>query len=82
VFLVFGSPFGHWGSHNNAFSMGNRDYSVVEADTHIFVSHYPPILPGGSTSRCEMMFVLLYLFVNYVLLSCVVISCEMIFVCD
>jgi hypothetical protein len=35
---VFGSPFGNWGSHNNAFSIGERDYAGIEKGTHIVVT--------------------------------------------
>jgi calcineurin-like phosphoesterase family protein len=50
---VFGSPFGHWGSHNDAFSMGNRDYKCVEQNTDIFITHYPPILPAKRGGGCK-----------------------------
>lgn len=47
---VFGSPYGHWGSHNDAFSMGDRNYKCIEKDTHIVVTHSPPILPSKKSN--------------------------------
>jgi hypothetical protein len=35
---VFGSPYGNWGSHNNAFSIGERDYHDIEKGTHIVIT--------------------------------------------
>lgn len=45
-FRVFGSPYGHWGSHNNAFDASTRgDLNWDVGPTHLFVTHSPPILP-------------------------------------
>ena len=47
---VFGSPFGSWGSHNDAFSIceGHKaqNVMVIEPGTHIVITHSPPVLPG------------------------------------
>ena len=45
---VFGSPFGRWGSHNNAFSAEKKHnlHQALEANTHVVVTHSPPVLPG------------------------------------
>jgi hypothetical protein len=42
---VFGSPYGHWGSHNDAFLNRNISYDDISKDTHIVVTHSPVILP-------------------------------------
>eukprot|EP00759_Apiculatamorpha_spiralis_P058693 PhF_6_TR9260/c0_g1_i2/m.14691 len=43
---VFGSPYGHWGSHNDAFMYKEvLDLSKVEDGTHIVLTHMPPLLP-------------------------------------
>mmetsp|Transcript_71538 Transcript_71538/g.220832 ORF Transcript_71538/g.220832 Transcript_71538/m.220832 type:complete len:630 (-) Transcript_71538:125-2014(-) len=44
---IFGSPFGHWGSHNNAFLIRRGlDYNDVPDGVDVFVTHTPAILPG------------------------------------
>jgi len=51
---VFGSPYGHWGSHNDAFSRGpEHSYDVIEPGTDIIVTHSPPILPGGKRGHAQ-----------------------------
>ena len=43
---VFGSPFGHWGSHNNAFSATEDHVLQLDSDLDILVTHSPPVLPS------------------------------------
>lgn len=53
---VFGSPYGNWGSRNDAFKSEHIDYDFSK-ETHIFVTHYPPILPkeGAGTRESHDM---------------------------
>mmetsp|Transcript_14786 Transcript_14786/g.24165 ORF Transcript_14786/g.24165 Transcript_14786/m.24165 type:complete len:608 (+) Transcript_14786:187-2010(+) len=41
---IFGSPYGHWSSHNNAFKDTRVSYDAMEHGTQIMVTHMPPIL--------------------------------------
>jgi len=43
---VFGSPRGHWGSKNDAFMTFSPDYDALPENTHVVVTHMPPILPS------------------------------------
>jgi hypothetical protein len=51
------SPYGHWGSHNNAFDMGTAglDYECVQPNTHLFLTHYPPILPSQHGVKVRLL---------------------------
>jgi hypothetical protein len=52
---VFGSPFGNWGGRNDAFKAEDIDYNFSK-DVHLFVTHYPPILPkAGGIRECKEM---------------------------
>lgn len=51
---AFGTPYGYWGSHNDAFAQpegAERDYYDAAPGTHIYVTHTPPILPGSDGQR-------------------------------
>eukprot|EP01063_Lacrimia_lanifica_P035814 TRINITY_DN6929_c0_g1_i2.p1 TRINITY_DN6929_c0_g1~~TRINITY_DN6929_c0_g1_i2.p1 ORF type:complete len:611 (+),score=220.23 TRINITY_DN6929_c0_g1_i2:66-1898(+) len=50
-FKVFGSPYAHWGSQNDAFKLRDPDFSVMEEGTHMFVTHMPALLPKDHGSR-------------------------------
>jgi len=43
---VFGSPYAHYGSHNNAFFHASPTYDV-EPGVHIVATHMPAVLPSG-----------------------------------
>eukprot|EP01125_Pyxidicula_operculata_P018374 TRINITY_DN6522_c0_g1_i3.p1 TRINITY_DN6522_c0_g1~~TRINITY_DN6522_c0_g1_i3.p1 ORF type:complete len:103 (-),score=19.86 TRINITY_DN6522_c0_g1_i3:12-320(-) len=43
---IFGSPYGHWGSHNDAFmNTSDEIFGAISKDTHIVITHMPPVLP-------------------------------------
>ena len=50
---VFGSPRASWGSKNNAFLTAAPDWTAVRNETHIVVTHMPPILPSGGRTLEE-----------------------------
>eukprot|EP00927_Polykrikos_kofoidii_P037365 TRINITY_DN31510_c0_g3_i1.p1 TRINITY_DN31510_c0_g3~~TRINITY_DN31510_c0_g3_i1.p1 ORF type:complete len:494 (-),score=59.00 TRINITY_DN31510_c0_g3_i1:282-1712(-) len=44
---VFGSPFGHWSSQNNAFAASDDyDYTDLPEGLDIVITHGPALLPG------------------------------------
>jgi len=50
---IFGSPYGNWGSHNNAFKLTDIKYEEITPGTHIVVTHMPAILPKSNKSFSE-----------------------------
>lgn len=42
---IFGTPYASYPGHNNAFYKED-DFRGVEKDTHIFLTHYPLVLPS------------------------------------
>eukprot|EP01125_Pyxidicula_operculata_P018373 TRINITY_DN6522_c0_g1_i2.p1 TRINITY_DN6522_c0_g1~~TRINITY_DN6522_c0_g1_i2.p1 ORF type:complete len:402 (-),score=63.12 TRINITY_DN6522_c0_g1_i2:66-1271(-) len=58
---IFGSPYGHWGSHNDAFmNTSDEIFGAISKDTHIVITHMPPVLPKQKGYRedkfiCEQM---------------------------
>jgi len=51
---VFGSPFARWGGQNDAFfSPRGHDFTLMEPDTHILVTHMPPVLPDSEGNNRE-----------------------------
>ena len=45
---IFGSPYGHWGSHNDAFAH-HRDVLVVVGEAGVVVPDTPCVLPRKGT---------------------------------
>ena len=51
---VFGSPYAHWGGHNDAFfAEAGADFSAVPTRCNVVVTHMPCVLPRGGGAYDE-----------------------------